>query len=81
MCGGGGGGGGGVPESEPRSVGPVQSTREAFVIAIRKHEALHHLTAHICEPVWPSGKAEGPRFECASALLSLQKLWSVDTVL
>ena len=36
-------------------------------------------------PVWPSGKAlgwyaEGPRFEPASALLSLQKLWSVDTV-
>ena len=31
-----------------------------------------------CEPVWPSGKAlgweaEGPRFESASALLSLQK--------
>ena len=34
-----------------------------------------------CEPVWPSSKAEGPRFESASALLSLQKLWSVDTVL
>ena len=39
-----------------------------------------------CEPVWPSGqalgwKAEVPRFESASALLSLQKLWSVDTVL
>ena len=38
------------------------------------------------EPVWPSGKAlgwqaEGPQFESASALLSLQKLWSVDTVL
>ena len=38
------------------------------------------------EPVWPRGKAlgryaEGPRFESASALLSLQKLWSVDTVL
>ena len=31
------------------------------------------------EPVWPSGKA-GPRFESASALLSLQKLWSVDAV-
>ena len=34
------------------------------------------------EPVWPSGKAlgwyaEGPRFESASALLSLQKLWFV----
>ena len=24
---------------------------------------------------------EGPRFESVSALLSLQKLWSVDTVL
>ena len=39
-----------------------------------------------CEPVWPSGKAlgwkaEGPGFESALALLSLQKLWSVDTVL
>ena len=39
------------------------------------------------EPVWPSGKAalgwtaEGPRFESPSVLLSLQKLWSVDTVL
>ena len=38
------------------------------------------------EPVWPSGKAvgwlaEGPRFDTASALLSLQKLWFVDTVL
>ena len=37
------------------------------------------------ESVWPSGKAlswqaEGPRFESALALLSLQKLWSVDTV-
>ena len=37
-------------------------------------------------PVWPSGKAvgwqvEGPRFDTASALLSLQKLWFVDTVL
>ena len=39
------------------------------------------------EPVWPSGKAlvrlvsRGLRFESASALLSLQKLLSVDTVL
>ena len=33
-----------------------------------------------CEPVWPGGKALG-RFESASALLSLQKLWSLDTVL
>ena len=32
-----------------------------------------------CQPVWPSGKAEGPRFESASALLSLRKLWFVDT--
>ena len=43
-------------------------------------------TQRACEPVWPSGKAlgwwaEGPRFESASALLSLQKLWSVDAVL
>ena len=40
-----------------------------------------------CEPVWPSGKAlgwqvEGPRFDTASALLSLQKgVWFVGTVL
>ena len=38
-----------------------------------------------CEPVWLSGKAlgwkaEGPLFESASALLSLQKLGLVDTV-
>ena len=40
----------------------------------------------LSEPVWSSGnalgwQAEGPRFESASALLSLQKLRSVDTVL
>ena len=39
-----------------------------------------------CEAVWPNGKglgwsAEGPRFDSVSALLSLQKLWSVDTAL
>ena len=39
-----------------------------------------------CKPVWHSGKllgweAEGPRFDSTLALLSLQKLWSVDTVL
>ena len=38
------------------------------------------------ELVWPSGKAlgwlaEGPRFESASAVFSLQKLWRMDTVL
>ena len=38
------------------------------------------------EPVWPSGKAvgwevEGPRFDTESTLLSLQKLWFMDTVL
>ena len=43
-------------------------------------------TKRKCELVWPSGKAlgwlaEGPPFESASALLSLQKLWFVDTVL
>ena len=37
------------------------------------------------EPVWPSGKAvgwkaEGPRFSTASALLSLEKLWFVDSL-
>ena len=44
-------------------------------------------TYHICEPVWPGGKAlsweaEGPDgLDSASALLSLQKrLWFVDTV-
>ena len=39
-----------------------------------------------CEPVWPSGKAlgweaKGPRFDTASALLSLQKgcgLWTLS---
>ena len=36
-------------------------------------------------PVWPSGnalgwEAEGPRFDSASALLSLKKLWAVSTV-
>ena len=39
-----------------------------------------------CEPVWPSGKAlgwyaEGPRFDTASALFSLQKgcgLWTLS---
>ena len=40
----------------------------------------------LSEPVWHSGKAlgwlaEGLRFESASALLSLQKLWSMDTIL
>ena len=47
----------------------------------------------VCEPVWPSSKAFGwysgkwytivvrPWFKSASALLSLQKLWFVDTVL
>ena len=38
------------------------------------------------EPVWPSGKtlgwqAEGRRFESALALISLQELWFVDTIL
>ena len=43
---------------------------------------LNSFNVHMfCEPVWPSGKAlgweaEGPRFESASALLSLQKLRS-----
>ena len=46
---------------------------------------LQCLDTRKCEPVWPSGKALGwqaeePRFESASALLSLQELWSVDTV-
>ena len=40
----------------------------------------------LCELVWPSckvlgWKAEGPRLESALVLLSLQKLWSVDTIL
>ena len=30
-----------------------------------------------CEPVWPK---EGPRFDSASALLSLEKVWSANTV-
>ena len=37
------------------------------------------------EPVWPNGKAlgwqaEGPRFDTASALLSLQKGWGLWTL-
>ena len=39
----------------------------------------------VCEPFWPSGKAlgwytEGPRFDTASALLSLQScgLWTLS---
>ena len=40
----------------------------------------------MCEPARLSGKtidqkAEGPRFDFASALLLVQTLWSVDTVL
>ena len=50
-----------------------------------KHH-VHLLTILVVSRFWPSGKAlgwyaEGPRFESASALLSPQKLWSVDTVL
>ena len=46
----------------------------------------NHAYSEPGEPVWPSGKAlgwkaEGFRFESTSVLLSLQKLWSVDTVL
>ena len=37
-------------------------------------KALHALSK-FREPVWPSGKAQRPRFESTSALLSLQKLW------
>ena len=45
-----------------------------------------HVLSCVREPVWPCGKAVGweaerPRFDSASALLSLQKLWFVDTVL
>ena len=49
---------------------------------------LVYLFTSLREPVWPSGKAlgwsaeaEGPRFESASALLSLQKgcgLWTLS---
>ena len=43
------------------------------------------LLASSCEPVWPSGKALGlvsrrTSVRSASALLSLQKLWFMDTV-
>ena len=43
-------------------------------------------TSLVCESIWPNGKglgwwAEGPRFESVSALLSLQNLWALDTVL
>ena len=52
---------------------------------INTEEAGSYIVRPFSEPIWPRGKAlgwkaEGPRFESASALLSLQKLWSVDTV-
>ena len=51
-----------------------------------KHYVLLLLLASSCEPVWPSGKALGlvsrrTSVRSASALLSLQKLWFMDTVL
>ena len=50
------------------------------------HKGVWVLIEGTCEPVWPSGKAlgwyaEGPRFDTASALLSLQKgcgLWTLS---
>ena len=62
-----------------------------FIFLLKKNSTMYGYIRAIvseneCEPVWPSGKAlgwyaEGPRFESASALLSLRKSWSVDTVM
>ena len=59
----------------------------AYTTAVRRDGLLYGPGAIVtsCEPVWPNGKplgwqAEGPRFDSASALLSLQKLWSVDSL-
>ena len=64
------------------------STRPARCSAQEPQRAFISLTIYICtrEPVWPSGKAlgwqaEGPRFDTASALLSLRKgcgLWTLS---
>ena len=61
----------------------VESVRERRLALCKRDQQQQ---AKFREPVWPSGKAvglyaEGPRFDTASALLSLQKLWFVDTVL
>ena len=48
---------------------------------------IHLTTLHkLCKLVWPNGKALdcqvlGPWVNCVSALLSHQRLWSMDTVL
>ena len=60
----------------------VESVRERRLALCKRDQQQQQATFR--EPVWPSGKAvgwqaEGPRFDTASVLLSLQKLRSVDT--
>ena len=61
------------------------ATKRKCLIMVDKYKN-SPVRASESEPVWPSGKAlgwsaEGPRFDPLSALLSLQKLWFIDTVL
>ena len=74
----------------PRACARDRQSTSKWKVQQRRHLPGGHIKLvssqqDTCEPVWPSGKAlgwqaEGLRFESASALLSLQKLWSVDTV-
>ena len=66
----------------------MSETAEGAVQGLAKSlERMHEREEHVVrEPVWPSGKALGRQaddgwFESgpASALLSLEKLWFVDT--
>ena len=61
----------------------LQKIRVALAVDYVKLCSSHNVCR---EPVWPSGKTLGWKqwdlgSKSASALLSLQKLWSVDTVL
>ena len=63
----------------------LQTRVSTFMQPERRIEIAFLMMPLLGVPVWPSGKAlgwqaKGLRFESASALLSLQKLWSVDTV-
>ena len=57
--------------------------RNSFKMGSFSRDKVPQTSFRFCEPVWPSGmalgwEAEGPRFDTASALLSLQKgcgLW------
>ena len=75
----------------PRACARDRQSTSKWKVQQRRHLPGGHIKLvssqqDTCEPVWPSGKAlgwqaEGLRFESASALLSLQKLWSVNTIL